>query len=181
MAVGRRRHLARPIVSQTLQFLGIKSNSDYMNKGSWHIHDRGGSKASYTVTSTATQAYRTQIDGHDRPLPLCLPDTDRRAWQACHCHSSLLDTDRRTSMTVPLPLPLQPAGHRQTDISGMLVSLSPSLPMAMAMSRNKQATEARKQASKHKHKSCPPSSLPSKRIDWDRGYGLRLSKRHQLF
>ena len=109
MAVGRRRHLARPIVSQTLQFLGIKSTSDYMNKGSSHIHDNGGKKASYTVTSTATL----------------------------------------------------PTGHRQTDMAGMSVTL----PLAMATPKKEQDIEARKQASKHKHKSCPPSSLPSKRID----------------
>lgn len=71
MAVGRRRHLARPIVSQTLQFLGIKSNSDYMNKGSSHIHDRGGSKASYTVTSTATlPTGHRQTGMTGMPLPL---------------------------------------------------------------------------------------------------------------
>ena len=66
-----------------------------------------------------------------------------------------------TSMSVTLPLPLKLTGHRQTDMTSMSVTLP--LAMALATPKKKQDIEARKQASKHK--SCPPSSLPSNGID----------------
>ena len=64
-----------------------------------------------------------------------------------------------TGMSVTPPLPFKPTGHRQTDMAGMSVTL----PLAMATPKKEQDIEARKQASKHK--SCPPSSLPSNGID----------------